>query len=148
MDLRVQFPRSVREKIGGYVHLARMIDKCRASLAGTLGDYLYPCPLDNRLLDFTGLTADQFIHAVESRTDQDILDWVRIAATSRSPADLEKWNEMMLTLGPDSEDKRAHFTKIRDGIDSTRTDIMGWADLLDLEEQRPVPIRKNSASSV
>ena len=148
MDLRVQFPRSVREKIGGYVHLARMIDKCRASLAGTLGDYLYPCPLDNRLLDFTGLTADQFIHAVEPRTDQDILDWFRTAATSRSPADLEKWNEMMLTLGPDSEDKRAHFTKIRDGIDSTRTDIMGWADLLDLEEQRPVPIRKNSASSV
>jgi len=141
VDLRVQFPRSVREKIGGYVHLARMIDKCRASLAGTLGDYLYPCPLDNRLLDFTGLTADQFIHAMESRTDQDILDWFRTVATSRSPADLEKWNEMMLTLGPDSEDKRAHFTKIRDGIDSTRTDIMGWADLLDLEEQRPVPIR-------
>ncbi len=148
MDLRVQFPRSVREKIGGYVHLARMIDKCRASLAGTLGDYLYPCPLDNRLLDFTGLTADQFIHAVESRTDQDILDWFRTVATSRSPADLENWNEMMLTLGPDSEDKRAHFTKIRDGIDSTRTDITGWADLLDLEEQRFVPIRKNSASSV
>jgi len=138
VDLRVQFPRSVREKIGGYVHLARMIDKC----------YLYPCPLDNRLLDFTGLTADQFIHAMESRTDQDILDWFKAAATSRSPADLEKWNEMMLTLGPDSEDKRAHFTKIRDGIDSTRTDIMGWADLLDLEEQRLVPIRKNSASSV
>ena len=137
----MQFPRSVREKVGGYVHLARMIDKCRASLAGTLGDYLYPCPLDNRLLDFTGLTADQFIHAVESRTDQDILDWFRTISTSRSPADLEKWNEMMLTLGPDSEDKRAYFTKIRDGIDSTRTDIMGWADLLDLEEQRPVPIR-------
>ena len=148
MDLLVQFPRSVREKIGGYVHLARMIDKCRASLAGTLGDYLYPCPLDNRLLDFTGLMADQFIHAVESRTDQDILDWFKAAATPRSPADLEQWNEMLLTLGPDSEDKRAHFTKIRDGIDPTRTDIMGWADLLDLEEQRPVPIRKNSASSV
>jgi len=142
----MQFPRSVREKVGGYVHLARMIDKCRASLAGTLGDYLYPCPLDNQLLDFTGLTADQFIHAVESRSDQDTLDWFRTVATPRSPADLEKWNEMMLTLGPDSEDKQAHFTKIRDRIDSTRTDIRGWADLLDLEEQRLVPIRKNSAS--
>ncbi|MBI5777374.1 MAG: DUF5069 domain-containing protein, partial [Nitrospirae bacterium] len=44
MDLRKNYPRSPREKLAGYVHLPRMIDKCRASLAGTEGDYIYPCP--------------------------------------------------------------------------------------------------------
>jgi hypothetical protein len=30
----------MRSKMEGYVHLARMIDKCRAVLAGTEGDYI------------------------------------------------------------------------------------------------------------
>ena len=52
MDLRNSYPRSVHEPLGGYVHLGRMIDKARAKHAGTLGEYIYPCPLDHRLLDF------------------------------------------------------------------------------------------------
>ncbi|HBR49608.1 MAG TPA: DUF5069 domain-containing protein, partial [Nitrospira sp.] len=35
MDLRTKFPRSMKVRLGGYAHLARMIDKCRAVLAGT-----------------------------------------------------------------------------------------------------------------
>ena len=50
MDLRTTFPRSMKTRLGGYVHLARMIDKCRAVLAGTEGEYIYPCPMDDRLL--------------------------------------------------------------------------------------------------
>ena len=38
------FPHSMRYQMNGYVHLARMIDKCRAVLAGTEGEYIYPCP--------------------------------------------------------------------------------------------------------
>ena len=45
MDLRKHFPRSMRAKLEGYVHLARMIDKCRAVQAGTEGEYIYPCPM-------------------------------------------------------------------------------------------------------
>ncbi len=41
------FPRSPREKLGGYVIAARTLDKCRAAIAGTLGDYKFDCPLDN-----------------------------------------------------------------------------------------------------
>ena len=46
MDLRSVFPRSMSVKMEGYVHLARMIDKCRAVLAKTEGEYIYPCPMD------------------------------------------------------------------------------------------------------
>ncbi len=51
----------MRVKMEGYVHLARMIDKCRAVLAGTEGEYIYPCPMDERLMKFAGIT-DEGIH--------------------------------------------------------------------------------------
>jgi hypothetical protein len=47
----------------------------------------------------------------------------------------------MLTRGPDSDEKWAYFRSVRDKLDPTRSDIVAWADLLDLEEGRPVPRR-------
>jgi hypothetical protein len=139
MDLRTSYPRSVRDKLAGYVHLARMIDKCRATLASTQGEYIYPCPLDQRLLDFAGITPEQFTEAVRRRTDQAIADWFRKAAKPHSPTEIEQWNDMMLTRGPDTEEKWAYFRSQRDAIDPSRADITCWADLLDLDEKRPVP---------
>ncbi len=141
MDLRTRYPRSVREKLAGYVHLGRMIDKCRAVLAGTQGEYIYPCPLDNRLLEFAGITAEQFTEAERGRSDQAVVEWFRTTAKPRSVDEIEQWNEMMLTRGPDTEEKWAYFKKQRDAIDPSRTDITSWADLLDLDEKRPVPKR-------
>ena len=70
MDLRTQFPRSMRTTLAGYAHLARMIDKCRAVLAGTEGEYIYPCPMDERLMDFAGITSEQFTAAVKDASDR------------------------------------------------------------------------------
>lgn len=145
MDLRTTYPRSVRERLGGYVHLPRMIDKCRAVLAGTQGEYIYPCPLDKRLLEFAGITPEQFQEAVQKNpTDQAIADWFRKTAVLRSREELEAWNEGFLTREPDDEEKWDYFRKLRDAIDPTRTDIRTWADLLDLDEKRPVPRRSVS----
>lgn len=146
VDLRTHYPRSVREKLAGYVHLTRMIDKCRAVLAGTQGEYIYPCPMDQRLLEFAGITPDQFTDAVRGRTDEAIADWFRKAATPHNAAEIEHWNETMLTRGPDTEDKWDYFRTLRDAIDPNRTDITTWADLLDLDEKRPVPIRKTTVA--
>lgn len=143
MDLRRSFPRSMREKLEGYVHLARMIDKCRAVLAGTEGDYLYPCPMDVRLLEFAGLTDTQFTGAVRvNPTDEGVAQWFRETATPHPPAELETWNEMMLKRGPSSAEKQAAFDRLRDAIDPARTDVTAWADLQDLEEGRHVPVRE------
>lgn len=142
MDLRKNYPRSPREKLAGYVHLPRMLDKCRATLAGTQGEYIYPCPMDQRLLDFAGLTAEQFTNAVRSaKDDAAVAEWFMKAAKPHSPAEIEQWNEQFLRRGPDTEEKKTYFRQLRDAIDPTRTDITSWADLLDLEEQRPVPKR-------
>ena len=144
MDLRTSYPRSPREQLAGYVHLARMIDKCRAVLAGTQGGYIYPCPLDKRLLDFTGITPEQFTEAARGKTDQAIADWFRKAAKPHSEKEIEAWNEALLTRGPDTDEKRAYFKQQRDAIDPSRSDITSWADLLDLEEKRPVTKRKTA----
>lgn len=42
LDLKTAFPRSGRERLGDYVWLARVADKARAALAGTIGEYIYP----------------------------------------------------------------------------------------------------------
>ncbi|MGH7230737.1 MAG: DUF5069 domain-containing protein [Nitrospiraceae bacterium] len=145
MDLRTHYPRSLNERLGGYVHLGRMIDKCRAVLAGTQGDYIFPCPLDRQLLEFSGLTADQFLEAAKTRSDEKaIIDWFVKTAKPQSEGIIKAWNEAMLGRGPDAEEKWAYFRKTRDAIDPTRTDITTWADLLDLEEKRPVPARNTA----
>ena len=141
MDLRRQPPRRVRDTVLGYVHLGRMLDKCRAVIADTHGEYIYPCPMDQRLLEFAGLTAEQFTDAVQGRSESEVVEWFQATSAARTPDEIEAWNHMLLTRGPDTDEKRAYFKEIRDAIDPTRTDITTWADLLDLEEGRPVPVR-------
>ena len=142
MDLRKNFPRSMRVKLEGYVHVARMIDKCRAVLAGTEGEYIYPCPMDFRLLEFAGITHEQFTAAVKTNpTDEGVANWFRGVTTPHAPAELDEWNAMMLKRGPSTPEKQAYFDKLRDAVDPSRTDLTAWSDLQDLEEGRVVPKR-------
>jgi hypothetical protein len=129
----------MRFKLEGYVHLARMIDKCRAVLAGTEGEYIYPCPMDDRLMEFAGITADQFTTAVKANpSDEIVAKWFIKTAKPHTPAELNKWSEMMLNRGPSTPEKKEYFNKLRDAVDPSRTDLTAWADLQDLEEGRTV----------
>ena len=130
------------QKLEGHVHLARMIDKCRAVLAGTEGEYIYPCPMDERLMEFIDITVDQFTAAVASnQTDDGVVEWFRKTGKTHPVAELEAWNRMMLNRGPSTPKKQDYFNRLRNAVDPARTDITAWADLQDLEEGRPVPRR-------
>ena len=140
MDLRNHFPRSMRVKMADHVHLARMIDKCRAMLAGTEGEYIYPCPMDGRLMEFAGITADQFTAAVKANPSDDLVaKWFTRTVKAHPPAELDAWNQMMLSRGPSTLKKQKYFNTLRDAVDPSRTDLTAWADLQDLEEGRYVP---------
>lgn len=148
MDLRKDFPRSMRHQLAGYAHLARMIDKCRAVLAGTEGEYIYPCPMDERLLEFVGITSEQFTAAVKANsTDKGVVTWFEEQATSHQPAELEEWNRKLLARGPSSPESAARFKKYLAAIDPSRTDLTAWSDLQDLEEGRVVPKREPGTHS-
>jgi len=136
LNLSKEYPRSPKQQLGGYVHLCRMIDKARAKAAGTIGEYIYPCPLDQALLEFLGIGGDAFYEAVTTRTDQDILSWVKEHATVRSPKEIEEWNTTFLSRKPQNEESLRHFLEVRNRIAPHRTDVTTWVDLLDLEEGR------------
>ena len=141
MDLRTEYPRSAHEPLNGYVHLARMIDKSRAVLAQTQGEYIFPCPMDQLLLEFVALTPEQFLEAVSKGSDTEVANWVCEEGASHSQEEIGEWNRRLLAREPDTEEKWDYFKEVRDAIDPSRADIRSWADLLDLEEGREVPIR-------
>jgi hypothetical protein len=67
-------PRPRTRVIGGIEWLARMSDKARAKAKGTIGDYIYPCPADKRLLGALEVDPDTFLDlATKSQTDEDLV---------------------------------------------------------------------------
>lgn len=72
IDLRTGEPRGAHETLGGVKLLARVIDKGRANISGTLGSYIFfDCPLDRVFFEAINVSEDEF------------LDVLRQAYTSR-----------------------------------------------------------------
>jgi len=114
-DLNRVAPRRWSERIDGIPWLPRLIDKARASNAGTLGTYLYgQSPMDTRCLHILGLGHTAFENIVaEAKDDRAVLD----AIAARDPQALERgraWaNGFQLRNGPflfvlDWDDGYAH----------------------------------------
>lgn len=83
------FPRRGREEYGGFLWLLRVFDKARAFKAGTIHDYIYPCPMDRGVFERWGISADDFNRALETcSTDAQILAWLtsRVDAQRRDAA--------------------------------------------------------------
>src|SRR6184192_2995482 len=72
-------PRSPYEKLGGYVHLPRLIDKARPHRKGLLDGYNYKTVgFDKHLLAFLKLNGDAF-EEIANKLEHDgaILDWIQ-----------------------------------------------------------------------
>src|SRR5437667_4849423 len=83
-DLTQHPPRSPRARLGGYVILPRMLDKCRSTIAGNNGEYDFACPLDQRFLEFTGIQPESLKGEVaKGLNDTEILAWVNTNATKQ-----------------------------------------------------------------
>src|SRR3954447_7595669 len=76
-DLAKEPPSSPRERLAGFVILKRTVDKCRARIDGTLGEYHYDCPLDNLLFSFKGITATELQTVVrEAKSYEEVGAWL------------------------------------------------------------------------
>ena len=93
-DLTSQAPRSAFDQLDGIMLAPRAIDKARAHLAGTLGEYLYcGCPVNKILFDTIGTTEDDFLEAVRtSPTDRDVATWLH-ERVRPDPAKVAEMNE-------------------------------------------------------
>ena len=132
LDLSEQAPHSPRERLGGFAIACRAVDKCRASLAGTLGDYHYDCPLDKQLFSFKGITGDQFTAAVKTAKNYDeVGTWLLNHGTEKTPPEIEDWSDDQegnsLMKNPE---KRAYFIEDchRLGLDPNKTTTFDWLE--------------------
>lgn len=65
IDLRTNEPRSAHDKLGGVKLLARVIDKGRAAIGGTLGPYLFfDCPLDQIFFEAVNVSRNEFLEVL------------------------------------------------------------------------------------
>ncbi|MEK7953032.1 DUF5069 domain-containing protein [Luteolibacter soli] len=137
-DLTTGYPRSPRTKLAGYVLAARCLDKCRAELSGTQGEYHYACPLDRMFLDFAGISPEAFKQAVaDGRSDEEMDRWIREHATNGSKGEVVHWNNAM-------RDKRISEldTKVQIYLEEYVEEclpgrvVYHWFDVYDIEEKR------------
>ena len=139
LNLAKEFPRSPRDTLAGYVHAARMTDKCRAVVAGTVGEYHYNCPLDRYLLDFTGIDAEEFKAFVATGADDAaVAAWITAHSSVKERGTVVAWNNKMRDLRlsemplPLQEFLEGYIPKF---IPKNRP-VRVWFDVYDLEEKR------------
>ncbi|CAA9266092.1 MAG: hypothetical protein AVDCRST_MAG42-3198 [uncultured Chthoniobacterales bacterium] len=134
-----QVPRSPYEKLGGYVHLPRLIDKAKLHRKGLLDGYNYKSVgFDKHLLAFLKIDPDEF-EAAANRLDDDaaILSWIEEHAVKHSPEEIEEWNHAMVSRYPDSAVKRARFLHVlKESGGEGRDDIRTYFDLIEFDEGR------------
>lgn len=132
-------PRSPYEKLGGYVHLPRLIDKAKLHRQGLLNGYNYKTTgFDKHLLAFLKLNGDDFEEAV-NRLDRDesILEWVRENGAKHSAEAIEQWNQAMISRHPDTAAKQARFAHfLKESGGEGRKDIRTYFDLIEFDEGR------------
>lgn len=136
-DLRTGVPRSPNESLGHYVLLPRIIDKCRALIAGTHGDYNYNCPLDRQFFDWAEVDADQLKARLEAgASDEEVLSWVQANSKQRSDAEILAWSYRMRWRRPEGEQMEGYFESLRMEIAPHDYRIETWFQLLDVDEKR------------
>ncbi len=135
-DLTQRPPRGPRVRLNGYVILARMLDKGRAAVAGKQGDYNYGCPMDQRLLDFLGVSAEALKKQLAAgKSDTDILQWLEKAGKpKRTESEIAAWSAVAEQRAPADTDSRAFFQDIHAKVAPKREDIATWFDLLDVDD--------------
>jgi quercetin dioxygenase-like cupin family protein len=77
-DLTTEAPRGLDAELEGYAWIPRMLDKARATLAGTAGSYLFGCPVDHTCMARLGI-APELVLDLAARNDDDhaVLDAMR-----------------------------------------------------------------------
>ena len=135
-DLTKQAPRSPKTRLGGYIILARMLDKGRASLAGTAGEYHFACPLDQALLGFKEVKVDDVKNLLASgATDEQIVAWLGENGTKKTAAEIDAWSSgtEAWSLYNDPE-KGAFFSGecAKLGLDPAKSTTFDWLDADDV----------------
>lgn len=137
--MRKLLPRSPYQRLGGYVHLPRLIDKAKLHRKGLLNGYNYKSVgFDKHLLAFLEIDGDAFEEAANRlKDDEKILAWLHENGAKHTSEDIEHWNEQMISRHPDTAVKKARFLHaLKEAGGEARTDIRTYFDLIEFDEGR------------
>ncbi|HEY2802157.1 MAG TPA: DUF5069 domain-containing protein [Chthoniobacterales bacterium] len=130
-------PRSPRVRLGGYVVLPRILDKGRAEIAGTAGEFKFNNPGDYHWFRFTGITPEALkAELATGKGDCEMLAWIQEnAPNKRSPWEIQQWSAYFSERGPDSDVETLEmFADRMKKFNPAREDVKTWFDLLDLDD--------------
>ena len=134
-DLRKTFPRSPNDLLGGYVILARTIDKCRADLAGMAGDYHWNCRLATMFFDFKGIDPDRFQARIkEGLTDDEVLECIDTTGILRTEDEILAWAYDCRWRPPATTEVKAFIERNAREISPNYLYIRSLFELIDIEE--------------
>ncbi len=136
LNLTTRPPRSPRVRLGGYTILPRLLDKARATLTGTNGDYIYDNPNDGHFFRFTGIAPDALMEQVKTGAgDWGMLLWVNAnAPLKRTPLEISQWSDWTETVAFNDVAMREWFTEQIKRLNPAREDLRGTFDYLDLDD--------------
>ncbi|MEP7014621.1 MAG: DUF5069 domain-containing protein [Verrucomicrobiota bacterium] len=131
-DLTKEAPRSPRIRVGGYAILGRTIDKCRALVAGNIGDYHFDCPLDNMLFGFKDVKGPDFKTQIENgSSDQQMAEWLDRSGAKKTPEEIKKWSDEVeagsMYNVPEKRDYFVEETK-KLGLDPEKATTFDWLE--------------------
>jgi len=138
-DLTRSFPRSPRETLGGFVVAARALDKCRAVLNGSQGEYHFDCPLDRAFFEFAGISSDAFkALAATGATDDEVASWIEANTQIQDRKEVVAWNNRMRFMRPCDmpADLQLFLEDYIPKFIPRNRPIYVWFDVYDIEEQR------------
>ena len=135
-DLTIRPPRSPRVRLGGYTILPRLLDKSRAVIAGTSGEYKYNNPNDGHFFRFTGISPEALMEQVKTGAgDWDMLLWVNEnAPLKRTTLEIQQWSDWTETVSFNDVEMREWFTDQIKRLNPAREDLRGTFDYLDLDD--------------
>ena len=136
-DLTQRPPRSFRVSLGGFVVLARMLDKGRATLAKKNGEYNYNSGTDQHLVGFLGFDPEALLKELAAgKGDGEILGWVQSnSKIQRAPWEIEAWSAYMEKRGPDSDAETLElFAQYVGKFSKTREDLKTSFEAIELDD--------------
>lgn len=143
VDLNRRAPRSpYNTDVYGMVHLARLIDKGRAYVGNTLGEYFYAedSGMDRMALGFLGVPADEFTGALKKySTDAEIESWLK-DTYAKSESEIEAFNEKMTHLGPENERYQAMMDRMLKKLGAEDSNINTWFAVMELDDEKTFAI--------
>lgn len=140
MDLTKEYPRSPHAKLHEIAFIPRAIDKGRADLAGTVGEYLSRTGFSTTLTDFLEIDIDEFVDALAGLPDDEaVWGWVSAKMTPRTAAEIEEFNNELLGRMPQPQFIERHRAFLEPAGLAHLADKITVCERLDIEEGRTIP---------